>query len=281
MRKIQYINAYGQSLTISDSWPFVLEDIRGTESPSIRLLTQQQYQQDGIDLYGTLLNPRYIDVSIAIKGDDQAQVDERRNELIDLFSGRCGIGLLKYTNEMGTYQIGAQVYDGPVDGAPLPGYKGQRINIGFYCPKPAWESTLLTTKKMVGFTGGLTLPLTLPLKLADQGDILDINYAGTLDAPLLIEFRGPATMPKIWNQDDETIEVELSLAEGESLFINTLPNDVDIYKVINNVQINANNYVKFGNNYFQLIKGLNTLQFSSASGDPEVYISWRTQMIGI
>ena len=127
------------------------------------------------------------------------------------------------------------------------------------------------------------LPATFPISLAQQGDQIDIDYTGTLPAPLLIEFRGPAEVPKITKmQTQEFVEVNIEILEGEKLFIDTTPGEIDVYKDDGEGNITpAFNYINPSSQYFQLTSGTNTLAFSAGSGSPEVYLSWREQFVGV
>ena len=285
MRSIKFVNSNGAELEIAESWPFVLESIKGCDAASVKLKTKPMFNQNGINYYGSLLNPRYIDCTIVAKHTKEKDLNDSVQKLYDVFNSTTEKGVLTVTFDRGrtqvTKQIEAVVYDGPAEGAQLPGENAIRMHIGFFCPDPPWKNVVEQSLKLVGFVGGLTLPFTLPFSLATQGDIKEIDYDGTVTAPLLIEFRGPASMPKIWKDETgETIEVEVDIAEGESLFINTHPTDIYAYTVKDGVTTSAMNYVKVENEYFGLTKGKNTLKFSASSGSPEVYVNYRDCYIG-
>lgn len=284
MQKITYRNFHNESVTLSRTFPYLLQDLSGIGDASSTLLSQRGFQQDGTTVLGSLLEPRMIRFRIVIKGANAADLMEKRAKILRVFHPKPGGGELIYDGDSGRFRILACVCDGPSEVAGRPFRSGflQAFDIGLYCPKPAWESYARNALKMVGFIGGMVLPLTLPFKLAEQGSTVDIDYNGTLDAPLTVEFRGPAVMPKIGKaQTGEYIEVDVALEAGAKLYIDTTPGAINVYTLDGAGAHPAFNYIKPQSSYFQLTRGLNTLSFSAAAGDPEVYVYWREQYSGI
>ena len=282
MKKITFTNANGDSLEIAQSIPFFLQEIRGLGAPLVTPLVQTGYNQDGTSYYGSLMQPRNIDIDVYVKGASLTDIIQKRRLIFDVFNPKLGEGTLVYSNDIGSWQISGTVYDGPAEINGISSPYIQRFQIGLYCPDPAFKSIAQNKHKLVGFVGGLEVPVIFPFSLATQGDLIEIEYTGDLDAPLLIEFRGAATNPKITKEETgETIEVAVSLESDQSLWVDTTPNNIDVYTETDGLKVSAFNDVKSNNKYFMLTSGKNTLSFSAASGDPEVYLYWYTQYVGV
>lgn len=293
MQKITFENARGEILHASRGYPVdfegitvaaILENLTGVGAAASNGLTQRGFHQDGENFYGSLLEPRLISFDLWIRGSTRAELIDKRQKLMSVVNPKLGIGMLTYSNDSGTWQIGASVYDMPDNGGkgvrnPLV----QKFSLGLYCPDPGWKNTFEYNARLIGFEQGFTLPFMFPFLLGNQGDTREFNYTGTLDAPIRIEFRGPAIMPKIVKSEtSEKIEVEVELAVGESLFVDTNPNDIDVYTMsATGEKQSAFNYVKADSEYFQMTSGLNTLSFFAASGDPEAYVYWTDRFVGV
>ena len=284
MQKITFTNANGESVTLSQTFPYLWQDLDGITAPRPLCLTRRGFNQDGQSYFGSLLEPRYITFRAIINDSTKQELLEKRAEILRVFNPRLGLGELLYENGVNTYYIKASVFDGPNDvlKANSSNSNMQSFDIGLFCPQPGWESTIEHSEKLIGFIGGLTLPFTLPQTLAEQGSKVEINYSGTLDAPILVEFHGPGTMLKIIKEETgEYIEVDVELTADEKLYIDTTPGAYDVYtEDVSGNKTSAFNKVKPYISYFQLTKGINTLSFSAASGEPEVYVKWRNQFIG-
>ena len=278
-------------MTLSRTFPYLYKDLTGEGAPPSTLLTQSGFQQDGVSYFGSLLEPRTLDFKAVIQSGDRSNLMAMRDKIMRVFNPRLGKGVLLYNNGEADYRIEGAVYDGPhpIKGAGNESATMQSFDIGIYCPRPAWTSHVQYAEKLVGFIGGLRLPYRIPYKLAEHGDKKVIDYQETLAAPLLVEFRGPATMPRITLEETGLyIESTLEILEGEKLFVDTFPYNFDAYKEdVNGNRIPAMNYISGASAQlllkqdFVLSYGINTLSFIAASGNPEVYLYWRKQYPGV
>lgn len=282
MKKITFTNAHGDTIVCAEKFPYFLQNVRGLGPTISTPLTQKRFQQDGFDYYGSSLEPRYIDFELYIKGSSRADLINKRHEVFDILNPKLGKGSLLFENDLGEWAIEGAIYDGPHDAEIIKNTYVQKFEIGILCPDPSFKNPLQMKERLLGLVGGLQIPFYIPISIGDSDTIIPIDYNGTLDAPLLFEFRGEASMPKITKlETGEYIEIETDLEFGESLFINTEFNNIDVYKVNDGEVINAFADIKTGSNYFQLTRGQNTLVASSASGTPEAYASWNNRYIGV
>ena len=279
--KITYVNSYGDTLDI-EKYPFLLQDLDKDFAP-VTILEDSSFNQDGANFYGTLVQPRNIAFDVVVKGTNSSDLIDKCELLLKVFNPKRGPGILIYDNGIKRRRIAAIVSYGPKKADMISNPTRLKYSIGLYCPSATWESVEQQALKMVGFIGGMELPVELPCILATQGDQVEINYEGTMEAPLLIEFRGPATSPKIVKKEtNEFIEVNLELLEYETLFVETNQGKIKAYKYDEEGNtLSAFNYLNPLNSYFQLSEGINTISFEATAGTPEVFLYYRTQYIGV
>ena len=71
MQKITFTNAKGNSITLSDTFPYLVQSIEGLGAPDSELMMQKGYQQDGVSYYGSLLDHRIISFQAVISNERQ------------------------------------------------------------------------------------------------------------------------------------------------------------------------------------------------------------------
>lgn len=278
---LTYINDVGGHVSFGVGQEYELISAAGFTAADIIVQTTSGYNQNGATYRGSLIGGRLFAIT----------VDDARSSYEDLAASRMHLsevlnpfipGKLVIDNGIGQYFVDCVVYEGPV---PVNGQAetSQEYDIAFYSAYPYIRGSIQHSIKMAGFQGGLLLPYTLPYTLGTQGDIVAITYADPIDAPLLIEFRGPAVQPRITkHQTGEYIAVNTTLLEGETLWIDTTPKAVDIWTIdSDDNRVAADQKADPLSTYFQLTRGQNTLEFSANSGDPQVYLHWYDQFVGV
>lgn len=280
MRTLTFINANQESLTFREAFPYLITEL-DLGDPQVTTMQDKNYNQDGVQYYGSRLDERIIDFSLCLEGASEEDVLNMRRKAYSVLNPRLGLGTLIYDDGYSRWRINATVTylttRDEIDETI------KELDVGMNAPDPAWESEIQHAIKLVGSIGGLTFPKRYPISYARQGDQCQINYQGTLDAPLLIEFRGPANMPKIMKKESgEFIEVDVDIMEGERLYISTVPTAIDAYIVdATGEERPAFHYIKPVQSYLQLTQGMNTISFRSATGSPEVYLYWRDRYVGV
>jgi phage-related protein len=197
-----------------------------------------------------------------------------------------GTGQLIYENDIGKWCIPAVLFDGPVMLPKKPDDRKityQHADVAFVCEQPFWQSFVEYSTMIIGRTGGLSFPLAFPVHFSDLADNIEINNTGDVDAPLRIEFRGPAAGCRITKvETGEYIEVSYTLAAGEKLIIDTDPRSTTVTFVdTHGVSVSAFNKINALSTFFQLTRGINTIAFTSVSGTPEVYLYWHELFSGV
>ena len=66
MRTLTFTNSENQSLTLKDTFPYLVQNLTGMGAPNVSALIQRGFQQDGVSFYGNLLEPRIISFRVII-----------------------------------------------------------------------------------------------------------------------------------------------------------------------------------------------------------------------
>jgi hypothetical protein len=282
MEHIKFTNANGESLEFGRVFPYLFETIEGLGNPEVEILTEKGFSQHGVYYYGSLLNPREILLTVLLRGESILDTRQKVLTLMRVFNPFYGEGVFEYQNDAGSFQIIGAVFEGPVEVTGTGNACVRRFDIGIFCKDPAFTHLIPHQIKLEGFVGGWTLGTTIPFTIGELGPQGAIDYEGSIDSYLLIEFRGEATRPKITKKETgETIELEVELSSDQSLFVNTDPNDKDVYRIIDGERQSAFHYITKESEYPTLSVGQNTFSFSAASGEPEVYLTWYDRFGGI
>ncbi len=278
---LTYINSNGEHVSFGAGQEYELMEVSGFSAAEITVLTSAGYMQNGATYRASQLSGRLFTITIDdVKGSYEDLVASRMElakVLNPLLSGRLYIN-----NGIDQYFADCVIYEGltPINAQ---GDTSQEYEIAFYSAYPFIRGSIEHSVKMAGFQGGLTLPYSLPYSLGTQGDIITINYSGSIDAPLLVEFRGPAVHPRITKkQTGEYIAVDETLLEGETLWIDTTPKAVEVYTLDSSEnKVAADQKTDPLSTYFNLTRGQNTIEFAANSGTPEVYLHWYDQYVGV
>jgi hypothetical protein len=286
MESIKFQNSNGDALEFTRAFPYIYEGSEGLGNPEAEPLIDEGFQQDGVFYYGSLLKPREIVLNLVLKGSTIADTRQKVLYLMDVFSPSLDEGIFEYSNDVGTWKINGAVVEGPLDVPKTQSPLVRRFEVVLFCKDPAFSFLVPNQAKLEGFINGLTLPTQIPIEvgltIGSLGPQRTITYQGSADSYLLVEFRGEATRPKVQKQETgEFIEVEIELLEGESLFVNTDPNDKDVYKIVDGNRVSAFNYITKESSYPIIKRGANTFNFSAASGEPEVYLTYYDRFIGV
>jgi len=292
MQKITFTNKYGNSLTFARGFPYMLEHIGGIGTVLSKPLTQRGFMQDGSRYFGSLLEPREMSLILWIQGTTREDLLAKRNGVLSVFNPKAGEGKLTYSNDSGTWQIAATVTQTPqidtVHNALV-----QRFSIALYCADPAWleAGEGEQEESFTAFDGGVSFPancyagdntVDTPLTFGTQGDTVTIDNQGNLETPLLIEFKGPGLRHRMVNTaTGEKVELVLPLKASESVFVNTKPQSIEAYRMVNGKKVMAFNYLNPASKYFSLSPGENNIMFSAAHGEATATVTYTERFVGV
>lgn len=282
MEKLIFKNSRGQSITLGNTGPFLLEKIDGTGSPKTTILTSKAPGQDGRSHHGTILDERILPVQGAIFGNSTEDMYRKKKELCAVLNPKTS-GKLTYINDIGSYEVDYTVEDISFKDrlAELQGFLAQ-----LYCPNPFWLENYEESEEIATWIGGIKFMLRLPVRFSTRGpkQKLIINN-GDVETPITIVFKGPATNPKVTNlSTGEFIQVKRTLENSDSLIISTDfgHKRVEIEDGAGN-KTNVFNWITLDSTFFNLQMGDNIIQYSSDNDiEPAaVYIKYRNRYIGV
>lgn len=254
--------------------PYILGSVSGTGGPDITLLSSAAPGVAGAVSTGMHPEPREISCTVNVRGENRRDMYKNRFRLIQLLAPSEREGELYYTNDYATLRIAARPLNGPAFAARMQNYNEAEIR--FWCPFPYWESTAEKTGQMAYLDEGFTFPFSFDVSFASlQNETIVVNE-GSVGAPLEIRIQGPATNPALLNvTTGERIGVLRTLAEGESLKINTARGKKSVKITGASGEEDAFHYIDLRSTFFQLAPGENVLRYESSDETETTQVSLR------
>lgn len=226
MEKLTFINSRGESI-VFDGPPFYLVSVNGLGDVSATVQRQKAPYQDGSTRIGSTLEERAIPIEFLIVGENYAEVSEFRIKMARVLNPNLDEGTLRYENGHVVREIKASAESVPF----FPDGSGNRINemqkglVTLVASNPYWRSISITEEP--AFEPRFRFPTRGPFIMGIQRDRRVIVNDGDSPAPLIVEFFGPATNPKIINNTTgEFIKIRQNLLEGERMMIDTSDSSV-------------------------------------------------------
>ena len=240
-------------------------DIRGGTSQK-----SQGVNQDGCDSEDSLLDSRIIKLDVTIRTNNREKLYKLKRKIYRIINpktynqdtGRRGELLIYYTNDYKEYRIYGKVEDSVEFNERKNNHDSATIS--FYCQDPYWLDEKGQDIDIKSVKSGLKFPITFPNKFAEVSFYKYIDNTGDVEAPIQIEYIGPASNPKITNETTgEYIQVNMDIGEKETLIIDTregketvnLITPYEIKDVYNKIDLNST--------FFKLIVGKNLIKYSS------------------
>lgn len=282
MQRLTFTAANGQQIKM-DTRPFRLLTLQGAGAVQTDIQTQKAPYQDGATYIDALLEPRFLLLDVAIMAENNERLYQHRRKLAQVFNPKLGPGLLRYEYDGGVKEIEAVAELAPEFPTGrdnrAPGF--QRAILSLVCPSPFWMDNYTVSEEIVTWIGGMRFPWRLPSRFAMKGPkIINIINRGDVETPVRIEFRGPATNPRVTNRaTGEYIQINRELLSGDVLVITT---DFGNKRVEINGQ-NVFNWIDQDSTFWQLDIGDNVIEYTS--DDPvesaAVTISYRNRYVGV
>lgn len=287
MQKLIYTNSRGDSVTIGHNPPFQLASIEGMGDLDADIQSSKAPYQDGTTYLDTLLNERNISIGLRIEAKSIEKLYELRRNIASIFNPKFGLGQLRYE-----YPGGVKVIEAVSDHVPsFPSGKSnrgplfQRSMIDLVCPDPYWRDVESISEPMRAIIPGFSFPLKFPVEFGTEGSSQVYENVGDVPAPVLIEFRGPATNPRVINETTgEFIQLNRVLGPEDRLFIDTSIGNktVEIVDISGN-RTNVFNWLDVNSTLFDLELGENKITYLADDGRENaiVQITYQNRYVGI
>lgn len=281
--KVVYENDRGQSLVIEHAFPFFLQKIEGVDGTSASITKTKGIGQDGTTISNVTLRDRPLAIFGSIKGETKEELATLRAQLLEVFNPKVR-GWIQYEYGDIVRQIRCQIEEAPVFSKKLRSFKYQDFVINLIAPIPYWIGKT-DDAEMAAWIGGLSFPLSFPMSFSVRGKQISVTNDGNVDTPVVIDFYGPATNPKIINlTTDQFVRVKRELLEGEKLTISTEygRKKVDLIDS-EGVATNAMHYIDLASEFWSLEPGKNSLLYEADAGEEQakVKVKWKNRYVGI
>lgn len=289
MEKIIFTNSMGQSITLGNSAPYILQKIEGTGGVKTTLLTSKAPGQNGKSCHGTLLEERTLPVTGAIMGNSIEDMYKKRQILNSIFNPTLD-GTLTYINNAGTHTINCKV-DSP------PNFKDkvsviQQFLVQLYCPDPFWLDLQESKEEIALWVGDFHFPLVIPPEGITMGHrisnlIVNVCNKGDIECGMRVEFTALATVvnPSLFDvYTRKYIKVKRILQAGDKLIINTSFANKRVEMVRSNGTItNVFNWIDLQSDFLQLKMGDNLLRYDAEQGldNLEMAVYYRPLYLGV
>lgn len=217
-----------------------------------------------------MLDPRVIKLKVTIRTKDRLKLYELRRKIIRIINpktynkntGKKGELLIYYTNDYKKYRIYGKVEDS----AEFNDRKNNHdtATISFYCQDPYWLDEKGQDIDIKSVKGGLEFPLNLSTHFAIVSFYKEIENLGDEEAPIQIEYVGPASNPRITNETTgEYIQVNMDIGEKEKLVIDTREGKETVNLITPNETRDVYNKIDLNSTFFKIIVGKNLIKYSS------------------
>ena len=253
-----------------DAEDILLSHIEGLGHPGATSQKSQGVNQDGENAEDALLDPRNIKVDITIRTRSREKLYELKRRIYRIINpktynsttGKRGELLLYYTNDYKKYRIYARVEDSVDFNTRFLNH--DKATISFLCIDPYFLDSEGIDIDIKSVRGGLTFPLVLPDHFALVTFYKEIENLGDVDAPIEIEYIGPASNPRITNETTgEYIQVNMEIGEKEKLVINTAEGKETVNLITPHETRDVYNNIDLNSTFFKLIVGKNLIKYSS------------------
>lgn len=165
-------------------------------------------------------------------------------------------------------------------------FRNLEFELQMKSPNAYFEDPDYHLEEMTSWVGGFTLPTDLPFSLRHRGvsQAVIIND-GDVDTPVWIQFKGPATSPKVSNLTTGLhVQVATELTENQTLHIKTNENKPEVLIEEDGVFTNGYPIITQATSLeFELVKGDNLLKYESADSSQinQVNVLYKNLYVGI
>lgn len=265
--RLRFTNSNGEVIDFLVGGDYAPSDIEGVGDVEAEVQTQKAPFQDGSAYLDSVLTERLISFRVTMVAKDSTEVQARRQRLSRVLNPKLGIGKLEVEDGGVTRYIDCvpdhiPTYPGGRD------TRGERYQIAFVdllAPDPYWKGGLIQTEPT--FEPLFEFPFEGEFTMGISRDERLIINDGDAEAPMLIEFRGPAVNPRVTNETTGGfIKVNQTLDEGETMRIDTADGNKSVrFIAADGTERNVFNWIDLDSTFFKLVPGENHLTYTADS----------------
>ena len=249
-------NKYGDQIELTHNEAYDIVEIIGFDPPEATINTTRNAGADGSVYNSSYVNERQITITLVVN----APAEANRINLYKYFKTKFPVRLY-YKNETRDVYIDGFVKDVDV------GYfdKKQTIQIVIFCPKPMLNANSEDVQDFITVESLFEFPFAIEEAGIPFSEILpyvekSIINSGDVDTGALIHIKaiGSVVNPKIYDLDTgEHIFINITMAEGDEIIINTHKAEKSVTLVSSGVKTNIIGKFANGSTWFTLIPGDN------------------------
>lgn len=275
MQRLEVINLALNESIVFDSVgnleeEILLSHIEGLGHPGATSQKSQGVNQDGCNSEDSLLDARVIKLQATIRTKNREKLYELRRRIMRVINPKTynqitnkrGELLIYYTNDFKKYRIYGKVEDS----AEFNDRKNNhdKATISFYCQDPYWLDEEGQDIDIKSVKGGLGFPLCLATSFSQVSFYKEIENQGDVEAPIQIEYTGPALNPCVTNETTgEFIKINMEIGEKEKLVIDTREGKETVNLITPHGIEDVYSEVDLNSTFFKLIVGKNLIKYSS------------------
>lgn len=279
MDQLVIMNKNRESITLGNIAPYFLQILDGVGDVPVITQSQKAPKQDGSTYFDNMLENRAISIEgMIVKRHNPEEVSKARRLMQRVLNPKLGEVTITYQDK----EIKGIVETTPVfpSGEGNKGIYYQKFLVNLLCHQPFWLDTFYESREMSYLMGGLSFRLRLPTTFSNRGFRRKAVNDGDVEAPVKIEFIGPAINPTITNvTTGEFIKINQELGEKDILTVSTAFGEK--YVKINGE--NAFHYIDLESTFWQLIPGDNILSYASNNDsiNTKVTVKWKNRYVGL
>ncbi len=251
-------NKYGQQMELTHNDAYVIESIEGIDPPEAVINTTRNANADGSVFNSSYVNNRQIIITLAINGPAEAN----RINLYKYFKNKYPVRLY-YQNKTRDVYI-----DGYCKNIQIEFFNKKQIaQITILCPEPFFNGSSNTVIEFSSVESLFQFPFSVEdppgeiefstINLEEEKDLVNTGDVET-GFSIYLKARGPVTNPTIYNSEtNEYIKLNITMAEGDVIFINTRKKQKTIQLTSNGVTTNIIGNLVNGSTWFTLTPGDN------------------------
>lgn len=287
MQKIIYVppgkdESSGVELALKE--PFILSSIKGVGGVECSMIYSSVVGMQSKVYQGFRKEPRVIECTVYVRGENRAEMYKNRKELIGLLKPESEPGTAYYSNDHITVKTAAVPQLPPDFAERVRNYN--KADLKLWCPDPDWQALETQTASIAAQKGtGFSLPFKFPIKFSYVKNEITVQNNGTAKAPVTITITGPGVNPAITNRTNgKTIRLDnKSLGSGEQLIITTERGKKSVKLLKNGIYTDAFQYIDPTSKFWELEVGQNDIVYSSDDNSEatSIVISWVERYEGV
>jgi len=255
-------NHKGEKLQLTQNINYNVLRVSGLNPPNANVNTSVNANFDGSTYKSSRLNERNIVIELTIEGD----VEANRINLYKYFKNKHACKVY-YANDTRYVYINGYVESFEVDLFE----QKQKAQISILCPKPHFINL---SNSMIDFSSIVPL-FEFPFSIEEAGiefSKLLVNQTksiinnGDVSTGMLIELKavGLVLNPKIYNvETGESIILDIEMQSGDIVRVNTNAGEKSITMIVDGVESNIINRMRYGSKWLQLESGDNIYLYTA------------------